>query len=207
MTLIAKPFIVANSAHTPGHNPSRGANPENELYELWKVSEPWERPQVENRLLQHLRRHAAKVCWMVLHSHQPHLVDEISVDAIMALDSFEERSAFSTWFHSRALYRCRSEWRNRLNRKEVSLETPGLVNQLPLNRSYSNNIEADYAVHEMVERLTPEEQNLVEMKVYAGLSDAAIGEELGMTRQTVQWTWSKLRKRLRDLYHGVEEAA
>jgi RNA polymerase sigma factor (sigma-70 family) len=189
---------------TPGPNPSRGENPENALYAIWKVAEPWERPQVEERLLQYLRRHASKVCWMVLHTHQPHLVDEIAVDALMALGSFEERSAFSTWFHSRALYRCRSEFRTQMYRKEISLDAPH-VRQM-FARQGSRDLEADYTVREMLAKLTDREQEFVDLKVQAGYSDADIGTELGMSRQAVQWTWTKLRKKLRGLYSGVETA-
>lgn len=190
---------------TPGPNPSRGENPENSLYAIWKVAEVWQRPQIEERLLQHLRRHASKVCWMVLHTHQPHLVDEIAVDALMALGSFEERSAFSTWFHSRALFRCRSEFRTQMYRKEISLDAPSTVSQM-FSRSGNHNLEADYTVREMLAKLTDKEREFVELKVQAGYSDADIGTELGMSRQAVQWTWTKLRKRLRNLYHGVEAA-
>lgn len=90
-------------------------------------------------------------------------------------------------------------------RKEISLDAPSTVGQM-FSRAGNNNLESDYTVREILAKLTEKEREFVDLKVQAGYSDADIGTELGMSRQAVQWTWTKLRKRLRNLYHGVEAA-
>lgn len=185
----------------PRPNPSRGDNPENALYQAWKIAESRERPALENSLLQHLRRHAAKVCWMVLHSHQPDLVDEISQDAIMDLASFGERSAFATWFHARALNRLRLQRRQNIRRKEVPLD---VLQKSPIADSVNSYqaIEASALVQEMLTYLTPFELNIVQLKMDDGLTDMEIGIELGYTREWIQITWAKVLKKLKEKYNG-----
>lgn len=167
-------------------------NVENELYRTWKDASTEVRPSVEHRLLQHLRRHAAKVCWLVLHSHQLDLVNEIAQDAIMQLGQFEERSAFSTWFHSRALNRCREELRRQKIRKEV-----------PLNADWiprDSGLETKAIVQELWANLDEQEKELVQLKVIEGHSDEEVAEIIDRSRQWVQAAWSQLRKRLREKY-------
>lgn len=182
---------------TPRLNPSKGANPENDLYEIWKASDTSARPQVEAYLLPHLRRHAAKVCWMVLHSHQPHLIDEISQDVLMELGDFEERSSFSTWFHSRALHRCYKERRDTRRRREISLESPAGRKSIGSSSGFENSI----AMQQMVSRLDQEEQFLIKLKVQQGMTDEEAAVELKISRQYVQYLWNGLRKKLRMLYN------
>lgn len=181
-------------------NPSQGENPENVLYQAWKAAEAWERPDIEHRLLQLLRRHASKVCWMVLHSHQSDLIEEIAQDAVMDLSSFKELSAFATWFHSRATFRCRVIHKQNLWRKEVPLDIVRL-DQLSPSRQSAPDIQM--IIREMLEQLSPVEQKLVELKVYEGLTDVQVAAILGYTPEWIQKLWSKLRKRLKDEYNGV----
>lgn len=186
--------------NNPGPNPSRGENPENALYQAWKAAEAWERPDIEYRLLQLLRRHASKVCWMVLHSHQPDLIDEISQDALMDLASFEERSAFATWFHARALNRCRTKRKQNIQRKEVPLDVE-TINQFSVPRESS--LLTKVIVQEMLDKLTPFERELVDLKVFEGLTDTQVAAKLGYTHEWIQKLWSNLRNRLKDTYNGV----
>jgi RNA polymerase sigma factor (sigma-70 family) len=184
-----------NAESTPGLTPPSIRRTDS-LYEVWKTAEPWQQPAVEQRLLQCLRQHASRLCWIILHSHEPDLVEEIAVDTILALKSFEGRSAFSTWFHARAKYKCMELLRKRILRNEVQIENVmGTLGRV-------GNIESDYVVREMLASLTDAERELVFLKVYDGCSDADIAETLGVSRQKVQWLWSRLRKRLRDLYGG-----
>lgn len=184
----------------PQANPSREANPENDLYEIWKNSDEASRPEVEMYLLPHLRRHAAKVGWMVLHSYQSHLVDEIAQDAVMDLKTFEGRSAFSTWFHARALKRCYNERRNFKRRKEISLT------DFNANTASKASFETRVIVQELLGHLDAEDLELVELKVQEGLVDAEIAEFLGIPRATVQYRWDVVRKKLRAIYNGRHTA-
>jgi len=180
----------------PRPNPS--GNPENLLFEVWKNTPIGEREPIELRLLSLLRVHASKVCWMVLHAYEPHLIDEIAQDALMDLSSFEERSSFATWFHSRATFRCRTQLKQNIQRKEISLDV-GKLDILPRRDS---SLETKVMINEMLEKLTPFERELIELKVYEGLTATEIAEILGFTREWIQISWSKLRKKLKEKYNG-----
>lgn len=182
-------------------NPSAG-QAENDLFEIWKVAPPEEREKIELRLMAFLRVHAAKVCWMVLHLYDPHLIDEIAQDAVMDLDSFEERSAFSTWFHSRATFRCRTQLKQNIQRKEVPMPVGGVESMLALP-DRASAMETQVIVNELLDGLSSFERSLVELKVYEGLPDADVAENLGFTREWIQTSWSRLRKKLKEKYNGV----
>lgn len=183
---------------TPGQNPSDGEdNPENILYSRW-YENPESRMEIELLMLPSLRRHAIKVCWMVLHSYDPQIVESICSDALMSLDSFEGRSQFSTWFHGFALNVLRAEYRRRNRRKEISLDA---VIVRPL-LSFNVNPEQSFSVREFVNRLHADERELVQLKVFDGHSDAEIAELLSLSREAVTRDWIKLRRKMRVLYAG-----
>lgn len=182
---------------TPDPTPPVEKNPENALYQEWKAAEALTRPAIAHRLLQHLRRHAAKVCWMVLHTNHIDLIDEIATDAVLDLDSFEGRSAFATWFHSRALFKCRTRLRLQRRRKEVPLEREFLHLPSPIL-----SLETHVIVQEMIALLPQFEQDLIRLKIFEGLPDIEIAKHLGFTREWIQMSWSKLRKQLKEKYHG-----
>jgi RNA polymerase sigma factor (sigma-70 family) len=188
--------------HNPQANPStetKGDNSENDLYEIWKASDEISRPEVETYLLPHLRRHAAKVCWMVLHSHQPHLIDEIAQDALMELKQFEGRSMFSTWFHSRALYRAYNERRTRDRRKEISFSNLGHLN---LASQMDSDVNMRLDVERMLTNIDSKDVELVRLKIAEGMTDDEIAASLGIPRANVQYRWQVLREKLRTLYNG-----
>lgn len=183
---------------SPRPNPSTGDNPENVLYSKWQATtDKASREEVECEMLPYLRRHATKVCWIVLHSYQPHLVEEIAQDAILELARFEGRSLFSTWFHARAYFRTRLEFRRLRIRKEQSLETSSCATML---NPASSNIEASALVQDIITKLTEDEQRFVDLKVNHGLTDEELAVELGMSRSWVQNTWNSLRGKLRTMY-------
>jgi RNA polymerase sigma factor (sigma-70 family) len=185
---------------TPGPTPLKVENRENVLFEAWKTSTPQERSALEYQILQSVRRHASKVCWMVLHSHQPDLIDEIAQDVLMDLGSFREQSAFSTWVHSRARFRCQSQFKQNRQRREVS------ITALPSTQLYASerdsNMFLKVLVQELLANLSVFERQLVDLKVDEGLSDAEIGLRLGFTREWIQKSWSRLRKKLKGKYNA-----
>ena len=185
---------------TPDPTPPVEINPENALYQEWKIAEALARPAIAHRLLQHLRRHAAKVCWMVLHANHIDLIDEISQDAVLDLDSFEGRSAFATWFHARALNRCRAFLRQQRRRREVPLDSVkdrvGFI---------ASSLETRVIVQDLIASLPQFERDLINFKIVEGLPDIEIAKKLGFTRDWIQISWSKLRKQLKEKYNGSSE--
>ena len=179
--------------------PPKEINPENELYRAWKEASEEVRPTIEVRLLQSLRRHAAKVCWLVLHSHQHDLIEEVAQDAFFQLPSFEERSSFSTWVHSRALFRCRDELRRQKRVKVVGVYNPNAS----VFTDHKITPEFRAMVHDLIKDCSDEELQLIEWKISEGLSDEEIAENLKCGRAWVQRCWGNLRNKLKDKYNAV----
>lgn len=176
----------------PRPNPSIGENPENVLYEAWKnAPDPQTRQSVEQDLLPLLRTHASKVCWMVLHSNQPHLVNEIVDDTIMDLAKFQGNSQFSTWFHARATYRCRTEWRVWTRRKECTNggEVAGIVVDPTLRLE----------LRQLIEQLSPRDRSIVDLKL-EGYSNAQVAKRLDYTCNRIDQLWRELRSTLKEMY-------
>jgi RNA polymerase sigma factor (sigma-70 family) len=168
-------------------------NPENELYEEWKVGQ--DKQVVEGDLRSVLRLHASKICWMILHEYRPDLVEDVVNDAILGLPTFEGRSSFSTWFHSCALHRFRDESRRRAKRKEVQsdfVDDPAFV--------VNPSLESDISVRRMLDNLPEFEKSLVQLKVFEGFSDAEVAQKLERTREWIQISWTKLRRKLKKRY-------
>lgn len=170
-------------------------NPENVLYEAWKEAAPDTRQEAAQNLLPYIRSHAAKVCWMVLHRYQSDIVSEIADDALLDLEKFEGRSLFSTWFHVRAVRRCRLELRRARRRKEVSLSDPNIKNLLARD---THDVRS--SVGAILDRLSPEDREFIRLKIEEGLTDKELSDAMGISRQAVQRLWKELRKRLRALY-------
>lgn len=119
----------------------------------------------------------------------------------MELEHFEGRSAFSTWFHARALNRCYNERKRSQRRKEVSY-TDYFTPSVPARAS----LETSVMVQNMVDKLEPEERQLVLLKINEGLTDEEIAQALAVPRQTVQYRWACLRKKLRAMYNDRHTA-
>jgi RNA polymerase sigma factor (sigma-70 family) len=181
----------------PGSNPSILENPENAIYETWKKADKVTRPSIEQKMVPLLYRHASKICWMVLHSSEPHLIEEIVEDALMDLSEFEGRSLFSTWFHSRAVFRCRNEMRRLIQRRETPFgDGSAAVFSMEAKQEISG------AIAQMLGRLSTRERLLVKYHIDEGLNNREIGLKLDLNPKYVQYLWQKLRKKLRLMYGG-----
>jgi hypothetical protein len=85
----------------------------NDLYAQWKNAPENERERILCKLDPHLTQYAERVVWMQLHLTDSFLVREMVDDLKRDLHSFEGRSKFFLWVHSRLKLRCIDEWRYR----------------------------------------------------------------------------------------------
>lgn len=195
------PNTYTKCSTDPGPNPSqRGDNPENLLYEAWKVApDSQTREEVESRLLPLLRTHASKICWVVLHSHQPHLIEEMATDVILEINSFGERSLFSTWVHSRFYNRARVEFRKLCIRKETGFT---VTTRDTASSNGISVVESAIDASRILSSLSERDQEFVRLKVFEGCSDAEIAKALGLSVVWIRKLWLKLRRQMRTLYGG-----
>jgi hypothetical protein len=83
----------------------------NDLYAQWKNAPEDARVSILRKMDPLLTQYAERVVWMQLHLTDSFLVREM-VDALERdLHSFEGRSKFFVWVHSRLKLRCIDEWR------------------------------------------------------------------------------------------------
>lgn len=181
---------------TPPNYPERG-NPENALYEIWKAAPKEARADIEARLIPLLRRHASRVCWLVLRGNHVDYIEDVVQDAIIDLASFEGRSSFSTWFHARALNRFRNQLRTQSRSREVSLErSPESVQAATPQFEY---ILLGQAMFEDIS-LSEEDKEMLRMKFIDGMTDREIAETIGKSFSGVHQRWERVRNRLREKY-------
>lgn len=169
---------------------------ENELYEEWlSKTEQKDKDEVITRLLPLLKKHAARVIWTILRVNDHMLAEEIALDAAYDIDCFRRESAFSTWFHSRAIYTCCVE------RKRRRREVPLIV---PLAEKILHEREEKPAEASESKRLTPEQQRLCMMRLKLGMTMEEIAEYEGVPRTTLQYRWQEVLAELKKIY-GITE--
>lgn len=191
---------------TPGPNPSHGTirvekvNPENALYQAWKEASEETRPAFEADFVPLLRRHASKVCWLVLHSHHLDYIEEVVQDAIMELGKFKEESSFSTYFHARCLNRFRSLFRQQRQRKEVEFS------HLHMGQPYMSYEFSDSQLlaEELLKDLPPQDVHFLRLKFREGYSERAMAVEFGLSQKGVHERWLRIQKELKEKY-GVRK--
>ena len=170
-------------------------NAENQLYENWITGNPEDRLKLEKELIVQLKRHAARVCWMVLRSNSPDLIDEIAYNAILELDQFNGDSLFSTWFHARALHRCYNERRFQRYAKKLTAEKlyPEQEN------SKRTQLDSRILVQKILAAAKDDERELLELK-FKGYTFEEIAEILNVSKKAVNKKWHRLVRRLNKYY-------
>ena len=164
-------------------------NIENELYGRYQVASDDEKQQLAVLLYAELVQHALSVSHIVLGASPPALAHKIATKIFRLMDTFEGRSAFSTWVHRIAINDCKMWLRKKSNCREISLiAAEGLFT--------SEDPEMRVYLRELFDNLPLSDQHLIEWKL-DGYTDKEIAERLDISRGGAAVKWSRLRKRLR----------
>lgn len=173
---------------------------ENELYELWYKGDSKEKEEVLKKLIPLLIVHAAKIVWRVLRVNDNFLAEELAQDAALDLDCFQRRSAFSTWFHSRCLFKCNDERRRHRHSREVPMPP---IDEIPSKSSVATvDPRKDILLSD---HLTPEQQELCAMRLKYGLTIQEIAEIKGTSPMSISRKWSEVKAELRKIYGDIGE--
>jgi len=167
---------------------------ENELYLKWKEATGTERETALLGLIKELTSHAKKVCWERIPDFGQE-IEWISNDAVYQavshLDTFEEKSAFSTWFHRIVLNACNLFLRRiQEQRLEAPLED---AKEMEIKSNPVSNL----LLKELVAELTGEERMLLEL-LRDGYTRREAAEFLKVSPSAIQRQWTKLATRLKD---------
>lgn len=147
-----------------------------------------------NELRPHLIKHASAVCKNVLRQVEEHLVEEMVDDLLLEIDTFKGVSKdgtrpclFTTWAHSRFRYRCIDELRYRASNLGEPLSSD--------IAQYEIGVEDKLSLSELRERLTPQQQSIVQARL-EGYTLDEIAAQTGMDRVRIHRIWHEVTEGL-----------
>lgn len=167
---------------------------ENEIWSKWMRSSQDEKPKFIPSLVKCLQKHAQAVCWTKLHEPRPEIIDEAVWKAFENADSFKGDSLFSSWFHRIILNCINDHLRSKQSKAEVSLEEVPEV-------SIQKGSDAAIELNQITLPLKSRQKHLISLKLQ-GLTDAEIGEILGIKELAVRHFWTRTKERIRQNSHG-----
>jgi len=164
----------------------------NPAFEKWRSSTGREKEWSLQELIPKMERFATAICWQRIPDHTDDfgaLVNGIVWRVIKKAESFKSKSRFSTWFYKIAVNECNDYLRNYKERYETSLEE-----EMP---TASQGVDARIDLIDLLSRLEGKDHLLFRM-VAEGEDWKTIGEKLGISGDSVQRKWRRLKRRLRD---------
>jgi RNA polymerase sigma factor (sigma-70 family) len=162
----------------------------NELYRLYTQASPEEEPLLLERLLSACAEYAYAICFKILHSRQPAVVNFSLFLVAKYLGSFRGDSKFSTWFYTIVASLCKKELRTRRFPPDLPLDEAIVFS--------TQDLEGSYALKEVIESLSPYEKSILEWKL-SGNTSKDFGAENNLSESYARNAWWKLRKKLRRL--------
>jgi hypothetical protein len=147
----------------------------NDLYAQWKNAPEDARVSILRKMDPLLTQYAERVVWMQLHLTDSFLVREM-VDALERdLHSFEGRSKFFVWVHSRLKLRCIDEWRYRRKIREGRVEPQGVLFREEHDPVFDGAaMDDDIHLDQMLSGLDLRDREILEARV-RGESDSSEG--------------------------------
>lgn len=138
-------------------------------------------------------------CWRLLNQRQDaeDAVQEIMVKAYQKLETYEPKTSFSSWLYKIAYHHCL----NMLRRKRFFHRIAPLLRAEKEKAESAEQEAQKYFMSEPMERalrrLSPEERNLLILRIFEEKSFAEIGLILDKTKDTVKKRYSRLIQRLK----------
>ena len=130
------------------------------------------------------------------------IIQKSFVSAFQNLRSFQPGGSFFAWLRGIALNHCRNEWRryhSAATMKERLLEARRAELELAwLDERHHEGEHRVAALRECLQKLSEEEQKLVELRFVQELSMQALGEALGKGGEAVRLWLYRVRERLAE---------
>ncbi|MGG4346313.1 RNA polymerase sigma factor [Paenibacillus lautus] len=138
-------------------------------------------------------------CWRLLNQRQDaeDAVQEIMVKAYQKLETYEPKTSFSSWLYKIAYHHCL----NMLRRRRFFHSIAPLLRTDKEQAESAEQEAQKYIIGESMERalrrLTPEERNLLILRVFEEKSFAEIGLILDKTKDSVKKRYSRLIQKIK----------
>ncbi|WP_338871642.1 RNA polymerase sigma factor [Spirosoma sp. SC4-14] len=124
---------------------------------------------------------------------------DIFIKVFNKLDSFQNRSSFSTWLYSISHHYCLDQLRlgKRLSTETISDETESSVSEPDTINSVENRLQA---LEVIMNSLPAEEVKLLRLKHEEGLSIREISQQYQLSESAVKMRLKRTRDKLQELY-------
>ena len=170
-----------------------------------------------------IRQYEQQVLRLALHlTGSEHDAEDIYQEAFLKafryIGNFRFECSFYTWIYRIVTNLCLDQMRRRKTRREgngVVMDHSGdeidLLASVSDDRSFSNPAKELYRkllgerIHAAIEKLTPRERMVFELKHYQGLRLRVIGEMLSTTEETAKNTLFRATKKLRAQLAGLRQ--
>jgi RNA polymerase sigma factor (sigma-70 family) len=163
------------------------------------------------------RRIAAYVCGMVKdYGRAEDITQEVFVSALRRMRQTERPIAFKPWIYEIAKNACIDAYRRSRRAEEVSYDADDRLSPSDYGRLVATEPEPDAAVDAKQDidhlcgafgGLSDSHHQILVMRELEGLSYKDIGERMGMSRQAVESTLFRARKRLGEEYDELASGA
>jgi RNA polymerase sigma factor (sigma-70 family) len=156
------------------------------------------------------RERIAGFIFSKLHDHgrAEDIAQEVFISALRRLRATDQEIAFKPWLYEIAKNACIDEFRRTRRAREVSLDADeelsggrrGLLSVAPTPPAAAENKQQIIDLQSAFGGLSESQHELLVMREFEGLSYGAIGERTGMSRQMVESTLFRARRKLSAEY-------
>jgi RNA polymerase sigma factor (sigma-70 family) len=142
------------------------------------------------------------------HGRAEDIAQEVFISALRRLRATEQEIAFKPWLYEIAKNACIDEFRRSRRAREVSLDADeefsgghrGLLSVAPTPPAAAESKQQINDLQGAFSGLSESQHQLLVMREFEGLSYGAIGERTGMSRQMVESTLFRARRKLSEEY-------
>ena len=179
---------------------------ENEVYQQWLNAPEEERPDIETKLANKVKRHAQAVVWQMLGEDRPDLVEDITAAVMVEIGQFRHECKFSTWVQEIAQRKSLEERRKLGRERKVFDKNVEVVTDPHLEA------EVDFGSAEVVPAVAPHSEEAIAFELFLaalpeedaallrykreGLKSREIAERMGSTVEAVDSRWARLKPRV-----------
>lgn len=168
----------------------------NPAFANWKQAPPEQKESALFALVDLLREHARRVCWMRMADHQsdfPTVISNASWRAVKGLERFNGQSKFSTWYHRIVLNEISRTLKTAQTRAEVALDDDMLR---VIDRGSDGTSDASIDFRRIERKLEGDDLALFRARSN-GASFRELGKLFGITAGAAKVRWCRLMEQLK----------
>jgi RNA polymerase sigma factor (sigma-70 family) len=161
----------------------------------FQAATDFNRPELENELIQSLEHYATRIVAIKLHDSRPEIVNQAVQMALAQLSDFKGTSKFSTYFFTIVQNLCFGELRRKIESKET-LFSDLVEHKVEGLASYELDGDERMIIDRICKTLSKDDNLLLQLKM-EGYTNAEIALRLSSTASAIESRWRRLCKKLR----------